>query len=401
MPYTVEGNKHYVFEIGKLAAGQCGAITVTDSVVCNDPDIRGLTQCTKVWLTPANPTYPGPDWDQSDVALKARCLANGRVRLGLYNTGKGAMTDSSAYRIYLDAKLVLSRKYKLAAGDSLSLQVPANGQTVRLEADQRPGHPTRQSTNVSVEACGTTAGGQVSQGYVAQLSPDDPEPETDIECLPITDSFDPNDKLVSPVGVNDQHLTAFGQELEYTIRFQNTGNDYAYRVVVADTLSDKLDLGTLRVTGASHPYRFTVSGKGRPVLTWTFNDINLPDSARDEVGSNGFVRFTVLPVAGQPEGTRIENYADIFFDYNPPVRTNTTLNTLHEAPVEETGGDWAIVTVCKRNEPVSAGENQAFCETAATRMLAQHPVYGRASGSWSKEPAASGRCTILLLRLIT
>jgi uncharacterized repeat protein (TIGR01451 family) len=382
VPYTGAPDKHYVFEIGSLAVGQCGTIAVQDSVVCNDPNIRGLTQCTKVWITQAGAPAPSPDWDQSDVTLKARCVNNGRVRLGLYNTGTGAMTDSSAYRIYLDAKLVLSRKFKLAAGDSLMLQVPAEGQTVRLEADQRPNHPAKQSTNVTLEGCGTNAGGTVSLGFLAQLPQDDAEPEVDTECLPITDSFDPNDKLVLPAGVTAEHYTAFGQELEYTVRFQNTGNDYAYRVVVVDTLSDQLDMSTLRVVGASHPYRFTVSGKGRPVLTWTFNDINLPDSTRDQVGSNGFVKFTISPIAGLSEGTRLENFADIFFDFNPPVRTNTTLNTLYVLKSEVTGADAAIVTVCKPNDPVMAGTNQTFCENAATTLQGQLPRYGE--GRWKR-----------------
>jgi len=72
--------------VGNLPAGRCGTIQVMDSVVCNDPDIRGLTQCTKVWITPANATTPAAGWDGSDVALKAKCLTNGRVRLGIYNT---------------------------------------------------------------------------------------------------------------------------------------------------------------------------------------------------------------------------------------------------------------------------------------------------------------------------
>ena len=380
--YTIAPDKHLVFDVGTLAPNQCGSIQLTDSVVCDNPDIRGLTQCTKVWITPANATTPPPDWDGSDVTLKARCLPNGRVRLGLYNTGTGAMTDSSAYRIYLDAALVLSRNFRLAKGDSLMLQVPANGQTVRLEADQRPGHPARQSTNVSLEACGTGAGGKVSLGFVAQLPQDDAEPEADTECLSITDSFDPNDKLVLPTGVTMEHYTAFGQELAYTVRFQNTGNDYAYKVVVVDTLSEKLDISTLRVNGASHPYNFTVSGKGRPVLTWTFDNIALPDSARDQAGSNGLVKFTIRPKAGLPDKTRIENYADIFFDYNPPVRTNTTLNTLHDLPRETTGGDALPLTVCTPNPPVTAGPDQAFCGDQTTVLQAQLPAHG--GGRWQR-----------------
>ena len=382
LPYTRDKDQYYVFNVGNLPAGHCRTIQVQDSVVCNNPDIRGLTQCTKVWITPANATTPAAGWDGSDVALKAKCLTNGRVRLGLYNTGSGAMTDSSAYRVLLDAKLVLSRNFKLAAGDSLLLQVPANGQTVRLEAGQRPGHPTKQSTNVTLEGCGTGAGGKVSLGFVSQLPADDAEPEVDVECLPITDSFDPNDKLVLPAGITSEHLTAFGQELEYTIRFQNTGNDYAYRVVLVDTLSDKLDVSTLRVAGASHPYKFTVSGKGRPVLTWTFDNINLPDSARDQAGSNGFVKFTIKPLEGLPEGTRLENSADIFFDYNPPVRTNTVFNTLGVLPTVVSGGDAVIVTVCQPNLPVSAGPDRSFCDQDTVQLQAQLPRYGQ--GHWKR-----------------
>ncbi|MBD0256158.1 MAG: DUF11 domain-containing protein [Cytophagales bacterium] len=381
-PYTRDKDQHYVFNVGNLPAGYCSTIQVKDSVVCNNPDIRGLTQCTKVWITPANATTPAPGWDQSDVTLKARCLTNGRVRLALYNSGTGVMTDSSAYRVLLDTKLVLSRQFKLAAGDSLILQVPANGQTVRLEADQRPGHPTKQSTSVAVEGCGTDADGKVSLGFVAQLPADDAEPEVDVECLPVTDSFDPNDKLVLPAGITSQHLTAFGQELKYTVRFQNTGNDYAYRVVVTDTLSEKLDVGTLRVAGASHPYNFTVSGKGRLVLSWTFDNINLPDSTRDQAGSNGFVKFTVRPLDKLPAGTRIENFADIFFDYNPPVRTNTVFNTLGELPREANSSLAPEITICQFNPAPSAGAGRLLCEGDSVQLQARSPQYGL--GVWKR-----------------
>jgi uncharacterized repeat protein (TIGR01451 family) len=330
---VVDQDGNFVFDVGTLLPDDCGVIHLTDSVVCNDPGIRNLTQCTKAWITSgSNCAAPSASWDRSEIALKARCLTNGVVRLALYNTGTGNMADSTAFRILLDARLALERNFKLAAGDSLILRVPANGRTVRLEADQRPGHPTKQSTNVTLEACGTNAGGGVSLGFVAQLPCDDAEPEVAEECLPITDSYDPNDKLVLPTGVTAEHYTASGAALSYTVRFQNTGNDYAYKVVVVDTLAAELDLRTLQMGAVSHPYTFTVSGKGRPVLTWTFKDINLPDSARDQAGSNGAIQFSIKPLAGLPEKTRIENFADIFFDYNPPVRTNTVFNRIYDVP---------------------------------------------------------------------
>ncbi|MBD0257193.1 MAG: T9SS type A sorting domain-containing protein, partial [Cytophagales bacterium] len=129
-------------------------------------------------------------------------------------------------------------------------------------------------------------------------------------------------------------------------------------------------------------------GKGRPVLTFTFEAINLPDSTRAQAGSNGFAKFTVKPLGGLPEGTRIENFADIFFDYNPPVRTNTTLNTLYDLPLETTAGDAPPVTVCRPNQPVTAGPNQTFCEDQTTTLRAELPTYG--AGRW-KRISGAGR----------
>ncbi|MBD0254856.1 MAG: IPT/TIG domain-containing protein [Cytophagales bacterium] len=172
----------------------------------------------------------------------------------------------------------------------------------------------------------------MSTGYVAQLPPDDAEPEVAEDCQPIVDSFDPNDKLVRPGGVTDQHYTPTAVPLRYTVRFQNTGTASALRVVVVDTLSEHLDMRTFERGAASHAYKLRVSGAGRPVLTFTFNNIALPDSTTDPLGSNGYVQFSIRPREGLPAKTRVENAADIVFDYNDPVRTNTVFNVLYDVP---------------------------------------------------------------------
>jgi hypothetical protein len=384
VPYTLDQDKNLVFDLGTVAADASGTIQLTDSVVCNDPGIRGLTQCTRAWITPANTRTPGPQWDGSDITLKARCGNNGRVRLGIYNTGTGPMTDSSAYRVYLDAQLAFTRNFKLAKGDSLLLQIPANGRTVRLEADQRPGHPTKQSTNVTLEGCGTNAAGKVSLGFVAQLPADDAEPEVAEECLPIIDSYDPNDKAVSPAGVTDQHYTPTRSRLDYVIRFQNTGTDVAYKVVVVDTLSEHLDVSTLQLGSVSHPYKVQVSGKGRPVLTFTFNNIMLPDSNANEPKSHGYLQFSIKPKANLPEKTRIENGADIFFDYNEPIRTNTTFNTLYDlppVPAEAVKLDGTVVCLAT-NTTAAAGSSRSVCGQDTVVLAAVLPAQG--GGRWQR-----------------
>jgi len=378
MPFTIDKNNQYIFAIGTVKAGMCGEISVVDSVVCNNPNIRDLTQCTKVWITPSNGNPPSSDWDKSDITLKARCADNGFVKLNIHNTGIGHMADSSSFRIYLDASLVFQHKFKLKAGDSLLLQVPANGQTVRLEADQRPFHPTKQQTTISLEACGVNSEGKVSTGYVAQLPQDDEQPEVAIECLPIIDSYDPNDKLVLPAGVTENHYTPTNRPLDYTIRFQNTGSDYAYKVVVVDTLSQHLDMSTFKVGSVSHVYKLSITGKGRPVLTFTFDNINLPDSTRDQLGSNGFIKFSIKPVASLIEKTVIENYADIFFDFNEPVRTNTVFNSIYDLPARVATTDKVII--CQTNSIASAGANRSYCEQDTVYLQANSPAFGK--GKW-------------------
>ncbi|MBL0071787.1 MAG: hypothetical protein IPP34_08225 [Bacteroidetes bacterium] len=54
----------------------------------------------------------------------------------------------------------------------------------------------------------------------------------------------------------------------------------------------------------------------------------MPHKSINESGSQGFVTFRIVPFQGLPDGTVINNEAGIYFDYNPPVITNTAFVTL-------------------------------------------------------------------------
>ena len=331
-PHTRDPQGNYVFSVGTLAPGTHGTILIQDSVVCGNPAIRGLTVCTQATITPPN-TYPQPPtWNRASVTVKGRAQAGNQVRFVLRNPTANAMTDSLAFRLYQNSELSLQHNYLLGGGDSLVLRVPATRPVVRVEADQPTGHPTQRVASSTVEVATLSTAGQPNPD-MASMAPNLPGPEFAEDCQPITDSFDPNDKQVTPTGTTAQHYTPTGVPLHYQIRFQNTGTDDAYQVAIVDTLSSDLDLHTLRLTTSSHPCHLTVTGHGRPVLTFTFDNINLPPSTRNEAGSNGFVQFTIQPKAGLTPRTLIENNADIFFDYNPPVRTNTTTNRIYDQPV--------------------------------------------------------------------
>jgi uncharacterized repeat protein (TIGR01451 family) len=138
----------------------------------------------------------------------------------------------------------------------------------------------------------------------------------------VVGSYDPNDKQVSfqnnklPPSVFDQN-----SELTYTIRFQNTGNYQADFVRVTDTLNDKLDITTMRVLATSHNYVLNIKNKN--VLIFEFNPIYLPDSTTNEKGSHGFIKFAIKPKRALTKDEVIKNTAQIYFDYNPAIITNT------------------------------------------------------------------------------
>lgn len=144
----------------------------------------------------------------------------------------------------------------------------------------------------------------------------------------VVGSYDPNDKTVTPAGIGATGDVLHNTELNYLIRFQNTGTASAINVFVADTIDDDLDLNTLVVHRASHNYDLVINEN---VLTWRFFNINLPDSNTNEPDSHGFIEYSVSPKDGLSDGTPIENTAYIYFDFNAPVVTNTTLNTMQSS----------------------------------------------------------------------
>ncbi|MEO8146187.1 MAG: T9SS type A sorting domain-containing protein [Bacteroidia bacterium] len=143
---------------------------------------------------------------------------------------------------------------------------------------------------------------------------------------PVTGSYDPNIKEVSPAGTGATGDVPLHQQLTYTVQFQNTGNDTAFKVVVRDSIDADLDLSTFNLVGYSHPVNYKINSER--LVTFTFNNIMLPDSNTNELMSHGFVKYTISPMPNATSGIQIKNVAGIYFDFNSAVATNTTLNTL-------------------------------------------------------------------------
>jgi len=158
---------------------------------------------------------------------------------------------------------------------------------------------------------------------VTNTLPDaNPANDVDVALDEVVGSYDPNDKraTTSSRASEDLYFINDDEWIDYTIRFQNTGTFYAEFVVITDTLPATLDMLTFEQGVASHP--FNVSFKPGRIVEWRFDNIFLPDSTTDEVGSHGLVKFRIRPRTPLTPGTVIENIANIYFDFNEPVITD-------------------------------------------------------------------------------
>ena len=146
-------------------------------------------------------------------------------------------------------------------------------------------------------------------------------------------SYDPNDKTVFKKSFHADNGTSFQEstidwyvddELEYTIRFQNTGTAPAQNIFIIDTLDAELDWSTFQLLNTTHDMNVVNLGNG--ILRFEFNNIWLPDSSENQELSQGHLTFRIRENIGNELFSEITNTAYIFFDWNPAIITNTTYN---------------------------------------------------------------------------
>lgn len=308
------------FNIPDVAPGDCGTFTVNLVLDCSAE--LGEVFCIDAHIFP-DTVCPAPDplWDGSHLEVGGVCDGN-EVQFTISNTGTGDMTGVVDYVIVEDQIMFLQGAVQLDANEDTVIIIPnPGGGPYFLQTGQRPGHPGLSVPSAIVSPCGGAAASSV-----LQFPNDDAEPFLSTFCDEVAGSYDPNDKRGFPLGWKNEHYIEQGQELDYVIRFQNTGTDTAFLVVIRDTLSALLDGASLRPGPASHPYAFELNSTG--VLVFRFDDIDLVDSATNERASHGYVSFRVSQQPDIATGALIENRASIYFDYNDPVSTNTTFHTV-------------------------------------------------------------------------
>ena len=323
IPLQSQNENTYSFLVGEVASGECGNFQIDFLVDCETETYKTVCIATEVF--PNESCAPDPFWNGAFVEGEVDCEGDSIV-FSLINTGTDVMSSARNFIVIEDALMLRQGEYLLESQAEQIEKFAANGSTLILEAMQEEFAPGDPFVKVWIEGCGEDANGEFSTGFVNQYSLGDNNPATDRECRITSSAYDPNDKQGFPLGYGEEHFIRENTDIEYLLRFQNTGNDTAFTVILLDTITTELDLATLRVGPASHDYEWSIESGN--VLKVEFGSILLPDSTTNFDASNGFVEFTIAQQPNLPIGTKIKNDVGIYFDFNDVVMTNETLHTI-------------------------------------------------------------------------
>jgi len=317
--YTINGDT-LIYNIPTIESGEKITLALTVFLSC-DNTVLGQTHCLKATISDGTNCflpYTGPS-----IQVTGKC-ENDKVKFEIKNTGSDMINQSNYIIVEDDVIMKVKTPIKLLSGAVEYIELPANGSTYRIIAEQASPYPYSSKPTLAIEGC--TTNNSFSKGFVTKFEEDDRPPFIDIDCKESVGSYDPNDKSAIPTGTSSKHYIDEESYIEYMIRFQNTGTDTAFTVKVYDQLSENLDITTLEPMGSSHPYRLEVGTDGR--LLFRFSDINLVDSFANEALSHGFLKYKVKVKKGIPLESKIFNTASIVFDYNEPIITNTVTHTI-------------------------------------------------------------------------
>lgn len=305
------------FQAGDIAPLMKKVVKLSVRTKC-DTFLLGQTLCVEAFTAYNNPCSTLP-WGISEIRLSSECVGDTLIRFTIHNVGLAPTMTPHVYTIFRNEAVWATAPFSLSGGSMQVVDVPADGATYRMEAT-RFGND-ELVTNIH-ENCGGLTPGWVNVAGLEQHGFD-----YAFGCRQVIGSYDPNLKSAIPTGFDQEGYIKANQPLHYTIDFQNTGSDTAFRVLLRDILPYQLDIPTFRPIDSSHPYTWTLEGNKLEVL---FSPIALPDSSTNEPASHGYFSFDIQQIADLPKGTQIENTASIIFDFNPPIITNTVLHTIND-----------------------------------------------------------------------
>lgn len=133
-------------------------------------------------------------------------------------------------------------------------------------------------------------------------------------------SYDPNDKTAYPMNYDQSEYVEPNGYIDYLINFENLGSASAVNIRIDDILSEKLDWTTFEKLSSSHDCRYLIDSDG--MLSVYFDQILL---SHQNPGNKGFFKYRIYVKENLLPLDSILNEASIYFDFNEPIITNTTI----------------------------------------------------------------------------
>jgi uncharacterized repeat protein (TIGR01451 family) len=309
-PYTVSVNDAW------LAANnlsQTSADIVITSFGTSGMSLSATQTFSVEWVVTSTNTDADPSFGWGSAWDFVAPLQTGTLRVNFLNLTCLPMTSNMMVNITMPLLFVPNTSGLLNAnvsGNIVSFEVPSFiGSSEIVIPFTFPG----------TTAAGTGICFNVELSYTSDINVFN---NTGQICGQVLNSYDPNDKQVNLA----ERLNPDSKEkLIYKIQFQNDGNYNAVNVNITDVIDTDLDLSTLRVLESSHSQSAKVNATTRQV-DFTFNNIMLGASSENLALSQGYIVYEIEENANLALGTEIENTANIYFDFNPAIVTNTTYN---------------------------------------------------------------------------
>ncbi|MBX2906700.1 MAG: T9SS type A sorting domain-containing protein [Taibaiella sp.] len=189
-------------------------------------------------------------------------------------------------------------------------------------------------------------------------------------------AWDPNQISVYP----GPCITSAPTELEYTIQFENLGNDTAHNIHVMDTLADELDFSSFRLdfSSVNNVVVKEITSGSLHIVKFDFPGIKLPDSSSHQ--NTGMFVYKIKTRPGLADGTNIPARVGIYFDVNPVVMTNTVSNivncptTVKVAEVQHAGDVLLYPNPATDILTLQVGE-AAFSSVSITNAIGQEMMH--------------------------
>lgn len=292
-------------------------VTVSDALPLADVDFciapNGIHHDLGVFTAPAGAAIPG-----FDAAYVITVKNNGTVP----ETGSIAFSFDDASLDFVSAFPVVTSQFPgYVNWDFANLQPFASQEFNVIFNLNSPVEtpPLIQGSVLGFTATGFIAGEETPIDNVANLS------------QTVVNALDPNDKTCLEGEAIGPEMA--GQYLHYLIRFENLGDYPAVNVTVEDLIDlSKFDIATLEPIDGSHPFTTRIIDDK---VEFIFDNIMLPF---DDANNDGYVLFRIKTKPTLILGDSVSNTAGIYFNFNPPVITNTATTTLATMGV---GGDMA------------------------------------------------------------